>query len=150
MSEIAALADALQRDGLTLAVAESLTSGLLASTIGAGDNASEWFRGGVVAYTNDVKFSVLGVPPGPVVSAECASAMAAGVRRLLGADVGIAVTGVGGPGEEEGKPAGTVFIGVSLSERAKVEHDAFAGPPSKVLETTVDRAIELAVRELAG
>jgi nicotinamide-nucleotide amidase len=72
------------------------------------------FRGSIVSYASDVKFDVLGVPPGPVVSLEAASAMAAGARRVLGADVGIGVTGVAGPDEQEGQPVGTVFIGLDL------------------------------------
>ena len=100
--------------GLTLAVAESLTGGLVASRLVNVPGSGDWFKGGVVAYDSEVKFSVLGVPRGPVVTADAARAMAEGVRRLTGADVGLATTGVAGPDTQEGQPVGTVFLGVAL------------------------------------
>ena len=106
-----AVAAALRDRGLTLAVAESLTGGLVASRLVNVPGASDWFRGGVVSYAPEVKFSVLGVPEGPVVSAATAAAMATGVRDLLGADVGLGVTGVAGPDALEGEPPGTVHLG---------------------------------------
>lgn len=102
--------------GWTLAVAESLTGGLIASRLVAVPGASRWFRGGVVSYASDVKHTVLGVPSGPVVSADAALAMAEGVRRLLGADVGLGITGVAGPDEQEGQPVGTVFGAIVLPD----------------------------------
>jgi nicotinamide-nucleotide amidase len=105
-----ALAARLVARGLTLAVAESLTGGLVASRLVNVAGASEWFRGGVVSYAPEVKFSLLGVPEGPVVSSGAAAAMATGVRDLLGADVGIGVTGVAGPDGLEGEPPGTVYM----------------------------------------
>jgi len=105
----------LLRDrGLTLAVAESLTGGLLSSRLVAVPGASEWFRGAVVAYDSSVKRSVLGIPDGPVVSIEAAAAMAEGARRVLGSDVGLATTGVAGPTEQEGRPVGTLVVGLAL------------------------------------
>jgi len=100
---------ALKRSGRTLAVAESLTGGLLASVFARASGSSEWFRGGVVAYSSAVKHDLLDVPEGPVVSAAAARAMASGAGRLLGADVAVAVTGVGGPGQQDGEPPGTVM-----------------------------------------
>lgn len=100
--------------GLTLGVAESLTGGLVGSRLTNVVGASEWFRGAVVAYASDVKFDLLGVPEGPVVSEVAASAMACGVRSALGADVGLALTGVAGPDEQDGEPPGTVFVGLAL------------------------------------
>jgi competence/damage-inducible protein CinA-like protein len=111
-----AIAKRLVDRGLTLAVAESLTGGLVASRLVGVAGASAWFRGGVVSYASDVKASVLGVPEGPVVSAAAAGAMAEGVRRLLGADVGLGVTGVAGPDSQEGQPPGTVFLAVAAGE----------------------------------
>ena len=111
---------------LTLAVAESLTGGLIASRLVNVVGASSWFRGGVVSYASDVKYDVLGVPEGPVVSGQAAEAMAEGVRRLLKSDVGLSVTGVAGPEEQDGPPAGTVFVGLSLGEH--VTHAALHLP----------------------
>ena len=130
---------------MRVAVAESLTCGALASEIGAAGDTSEWFVGGVIAYSNDVKFGVLGVRKGPVVTRECAAQMAEGVVRLTGADVGIAVTGVGGPGAEEGHPAGTVFIAVAANGDTTVEQRHFPGTPQQVLSATTAAAITLAL-----
>ncbi len=110
------VAESLERHGLTLAVAESVTGGLIASRLVNVVGASAWFRGGVVSYASEVKFDLLGVPRGPVVSGEAARAMAEGVRRVLGADVGLSVTGVAGPDEQDGQAPGTVFVGVALGD----------------------------------
>jgi len=112
--------------GLTLAVAESVTGGLIASRLVGVAGASHWFRGGVVSYASDVKFDLLKVPVGPVVSAAAAEAMAIGVRILLKADVGLSVTGVAGPEEQDGQPAGTVFVGLSFGEN--LQHAALRLP----------------------
>lgn len=98
--------------GLTLAVAESLTGGLVGSRLTEADGASEFFAGGVVAYATEVKRKVLGVGDSPAVSEETAREMASGVAALLGADVGLSLTGVAGPAEQDGQPVGTVWIGV--------------------------------------
>lgn len=132
--------------GLTVAVAESLTCGRIASEIGAIPRASDWFLGGVIAYDNEVKFGVLGVTRGPVVSRQCAAEMAEGVARLTGADLALAVTGVGGPAHAEDQPPGTVFIAASLHGRTIVEQRHFPGDLEGVLDATVDRALDLALR----
>jgi nicotinamide-nucleotide amidase len=108
--------DLLRKRELTLGVAESITGGLVAARLVNTPGASEVFRGGVVAYMTDVKRSVLGVDVDKVVSAECAREMAAAARRVLGADVGIGVTGVAGPEEQDGEPAGTVFFGLAIGD----------------------------------
>ena len=107
----------LRAADLTLGVAESLTGGLVGSRLTNVIGASEWFRGGVVSYASEVKFDVLGVPEGPVVSEAAAMAMAAGARRVLGADVGLSFTGVAGPAEQDGQPPGTVFVGLAMPGR---------------------------------
>ncbi|HVC71270.1 MAG TPA: competence/damage-inducible protein A [Acidimicrobiales bacterium] len=107
------VAGLLKHRGLTLGLAESLTGGLVASRLVAVPGASDWFRGSIVSYASDVKFDVLGVPSGAVVSAEAARAMADGARRVLGADVGLALTGVAGPDTQEDQPPGTVFVGLA-------------------------------------
>ena len=92
--------------GLTFGVAESLTGGLIASRLVNVPGASAWFRGGVVAYDSQVKFDVLGVPAGPVVTEAAAAAMAEGAARVTGADVGLGITGVAGPDDQEGVAPG--------------------------------------------
>jgi nicotinamide-nucleotide amidase len=109
-----AVAKVLAQRGLTLAVAESLTGGLVASRLVNVPGASGWFRGGIVSYATDLKHDLLGVPEGPVVTSEAAAAMAEGVRRRLGADIGLGVTGVAGPDEQEGQRPGTVFMAVAM------------------------------------
>ncbi len=115
-----AIATRMLARGATLAVAESITGGLIASRLVNIAGASQWFRGGLVSYASEVKFDLLGVPRGPVVSAEAAEAMAVGVRTLLKSDVGLSVTGVAGPEEQDGQVAGTVFVGVAVGDH--VEH----------------------------
>jgi nicotinamide-nucleotide amidase len=121
-----AIATRLGQRGVTLAVAESITGGLIASRLVSIAGASKWFRGGVVSYASEVKFDLLKVPRGPVVSPEAAEAMAVGVRSLLGSDIGLSVTGVAGPEEQDGQPAGTVFVGLAIGET--VEHVALRLP----------------------
>jgi competence/damage-inducible protein CinA-like protein len=104
----------LRQQGWTLGLAESLTGGLVGSRISDAPGSSEIFRGSIVAYASDVKRSVLGITAEHVVSAECAIQMAEGARRVLGCDVGLAVTGVAGPTEQDGQPVGTVFFGVVM------------------------------------
>ena len=104
----------LETRGWTLAVAESLTGGLIGARIVNVAGASRTFRGSVVSYATDVKHSVLGVDAEHVISKECAEQMAEGVRRVMGADVGIAATGVAGPEEQDGQPVGTVWFALAL------------------------------------
>lgn len=111
-----AVAQRLLARGLTLGLAESLTGGLIASRVVNVEGASRWFRGGVVSYASQVKFDVLGVAPGPVVSASAAEEMARGARRLLASDVALAVTGVAGPDEQDGQSPGTVFVGLAIGD----------------------------------
>ncbi len=127
----------LRERGLTLAVAESLTGGLAASRVVSVPGSSEWFKGGVVAYDSQVKFDVLGVREGPVVSEAAAREMADGVRRLLGADVGLATTGVAGPAEQEGHPPGTVWLGVAVGDRVEATLVRLPGDRERVRQMSV-------------
>lgn len=104
----------LRERGLTLGLAESVTGGLVTGRLTEIPGASEVVRGSVVSYASDVKFGVLGVPEGPVVSEDAAAAMALGARRVLGSDVGLALTGVAGPSEQDGMPVGTLCVGLAL------------------------------------
>lgn len=103
----------------TLATAESLTGGGVCTALTAVSGASAVVRGGIVAYATQVKQDLLGVDPqvlaqpGGAVQARVAEQMAAGVRRVLASDVGIATTGVAGPSEQDGQPVGRVFVAVA-------------------------------------
>ncbi|MEU2254653.1 CinA family protein [Nocardia xishanensis] len=129
--------------GLSIAVAESLTCGRLACSLGAAPDSSDWFLGGVVAYHPDVKHRLLDVPDVPVVSETAARAMATGVRALLGATAAVAVTGVGGPDPQDGEPAGSVWFAVATDGEVRAEHRTFDGDPDRVLDQTVDHALDL-------
>jgi nicotinamide-nucleotide amidase len=134
--------------GLTVAVAESLTGGLVASRMVAVPGSSDWFRGGVVAYASEVKRDVLGVPDGPVVSEAAAVAMADGVRRLLGADVGLSTTGVAGPTEQEGQPPGTVWLGLAIDDEVDAIQVKLPGDRDRVRQMTVISLVDRLRRRL--
>jgi nicotinamide-nucleotide amidase len=138
-----AIARRLAGTELTVAVAESLTSGNLAGRLGAAPNASDWFAGGVVAYTTTVKVHVLGVDPGPVVTARCARQMARGVLDLTRTDYAVALTGVGGPDPDEGHPAGTVFLAVASADGEKVAERHFDGDPGAVVQASTLEALRM-------
>jgi nicotinamide-nucleotide amidase len=137
------LATDLQSVGQRVAVAESLTCGRVVSALGAGPDAVDWLAGAVVAYAPDVKFDVLGVEPGPVITAACARQLAAGVANLLRADIGIGITGCGGPDPEEGQPPGTVFMATSRCDQIDERTFLFTGPPDRVLDQAVTEALRL-------
>jgi nicotinamide-nucleotide amidase len=146
-----AVAGVLLAEGLTLALAESLTGGLAASRLVNVPGASRWFRGSVVSYASEVKFSVLGVPEGPVVSEAAARAMAEGARRVLGADVGLAMTGVAGPDPQDGQPPGAVFVGVARPGHETSSH-AFTvpGDRDRVRQYATIAALDLLRRTIGG
>ena len=129
--ESAQAGHALRSRGWKVAVAESCTGGLLGAVLTAVPGSSAYVFGGVIAYDNEVKTQVLGVSPHLLartgaVSAEVAAALALGVRERLGVEVGIGITGVAGPGEERGKPAGLAFVAISSPEMERVvrlDHD---------------------------
>jgi nicotinamide-nucleotide amidase len=104
----------LEARGWTLGVAESLTGGLIGARIANVPGASRTFRGSIASYASEVKRTVLGVTAERVVSEESAQQMAEGAQRVLGADVGIAATGVAGPDEQDGQPVGTVWFALAL------------------------------------
>jgi len=150
-SELAETIAALAKQyGIVIGVAESLTSGAIAVALGKATEASEWFAGAIVAYMPSVKFDLLGSRPGPVVTATTALQMAQGARKRLQADIAVAVTGVGGPGKEEGHPAGTVFIGIADDNGAQVSVRRFMGSPSKIVTLTVRAALELLLEALTS
>jgi nicotinamide-nucleotide amidase len=140
--------DLLQERGLTLALAESVSGGLAATRVSAVPGAGDVLRGALVAYASEIKFALLDVPEGPVVCATAARAMAAGVRKLLGADVGLATTGVAGPDEQDGQPVGTVFLGLALGENVEVREVHLPGDPDRVRQYAVISVLDLLRRRL--
>lgn len=134
--------------GLTVAVAESLTGGMISTALATAGKSSEWFLGGLVAYASEVKHAVLDVPEGPVVSATAASAMARGVRRLLQADVGVAATGAGGPGGQDGREPGTVFVAFDGGAEHRVLRLDLDDEPKVVCATSAVAALRVLVEGL--
>jgi nicotinamide-nucleotide amidase len=145
----AAVGKLLVQLGLTIGLAESFTGGLMASRMVAVPGASKFFRGGVVAYDSEIKYSLLAVERGPVVSIEAAAAMASGVRELLGTDVALATTGVAGPDSQEGHPPGTAFVGLALpGEKAEGFELALLGSRTRMRENGVITALDALRRRL--
>jgi nicotinamide-nucleotide amidase len=138
----------LRERGLTMGTAESVTGGLIASRLTDVPGASDVFRGSVVSYASQVKYDVLGVPEGPVVSAEAAEAMAAGACRVLGSDVALAVTGVAGPDEQEGMPVGTVFLAIAEGDEAQSVMVRLPGDRARVRQFATISVLDLLRRSL--
>ncbi|MBR7676072.1 CinA family protein [Streptomyces daliensis] len=153
-SVAARLLEELARRGETLAVAESLTGGLVAARITAVPGASRVFRGSVTAYATPLKRDVLGVDgtlltERGAVDAEVARQMAGGVRKALGADWGVSTTGVAGPEPQDGQPVGTVFVAVAgPGGGARAVRLALAGDRSAIRAESVDKVLALLFGEL--
>lgn len=150
-----ALVSALTQRGQTIGTAESLTGGRLSAALVDVPGASAVVRGAVVAYASQVKTGLLGVDPSIVdrhgaVSAETARAMAERAAVVLGADWGVATTGVAGPDPTEGHPPGTAYVAVAGAERVVARSLALDGDRDAVRAGTVRAAVVLALEEVAG
>lgn len=149
MEDIGAAAHAaLRARSMTLACAESVTGGDLASALSSAPGASATFVGGVVSYATEVKRSVLGVRAEQVISAECAEQMATGVREVCGADWGISTTGVAGPSEQEGQPVGTVYVGIAGPHGVRSVRLDLGGERIAIRGRAVRRVLEELIRDL--
>ncbi|MCY4452166.1 MAG: nicotinamide-nucleotide amidohydrolase family protein, partial [Immundisolibacterales bacterium] len=140
----------LEAGGLSLAVAESVTGGMVAMRLTAVPGASAVFRGGVVAYASEVKHEVIDVPRGPVVSLDAARAMAAGAARRLGADIGLATTGVAGPDGQEGHAPGTVFLGLYRDGESEAHEVRLPGDRERIRQYAVIALLNLLRLRLVG
>ena len=133
--------------GLSLALAESCTGGMIAETITNVAGASDIFYGSAVTYVNGAKEHILGVARGTLekhgaVSSECAEEMACGARSVYGADVAMSVTGIAGPGGgSEGKPVGTVWFGLATKDGAETFRRRFDGDRAAVRRQTVEEVL---------
>lgn len=156
MDERAARAVALLAGrGRSVAVAESLTGGLVLAALTAPPGASASVRGGAVVYATDTKHAVLGVDAellarrGPV-DPEVAGAMAVGVRAAFGADIGLATTGVAGPDPQDGHPAGEVYVALADADGVVVRDLELPGGRAAIRRSTVDAAVQLLLNRLGG
>jgi nicotinamide-nucleotide amidase len=160
IEDAAAIVAALTATGRTVAVAESLTGGLLVAALVAVPGASATLLGGVVAYNTALKHNLLGVDERLLarhgaVHPEVAAAMAAGVRRALAvdgraADIGIATTGVAGPDEQDGTAVGTVFIGIAFDDEVHVIPLHLGGDRAAIRSGTVSESLSRLRAILAG
>lgn len=139
----------LRELGWSLGLAESLTGGLVSARLVGVPGASDVLRGAVVSYSTDVKHDLLDVPPGPAVSEEAAVAMAVGAQRVLGADVGLSLTGVAGPTEQDGMPVGTLFVGIAVPGSVpEVVHVRLPGSREIMRQLSVISALDALRRRL--
>jgi len=145
MEEI--LAGEMVKNNLSLAVAESLTGGLLSSRIVSVAGASRFFKGGLVSYATDIKHKLLSLE-GPVVSEKAAVSMAESVRHLFGADIGLATTGVAGPAKQEDIEPGTVYIGLATDRISKGYSFSFGGDRERIRQVTTMSALDILRRHL--
>ena len=140
----------LRERGLTLGLAESVTGGLVGARITGIAGASDVFRGGIVSYASEVKFELLGVPEGPVVSEAAAAAMAVGAQRALGASVGLALTGVAGPAEQDGMPVGTLCVGLAIGDAVHTATLRMPGQREQMRQMSVITALDFLRRTLSA
>ena len=138
----------LRERSWSLGLAESVTGGLVAGRITNVSGASDVFRGGIVSYASDVKFDVLGVPRGPVVSEAAAAAMAVGAQRLLNSHVALALTGVAGPDEQDGMPVGTLCLGIAIGAEVHTRTLRLPGARDQMRQMSVISAMDLLRRTL--
>jgi len=143
-----AVARLLRHAGLSLGLAESLTGGMVGARITAVAGASDFFRGSIVSYDSAVKRELLGVGEGPVVSEAAAVAMATGAARVLRADVGLSVTGVAGPTEQDGQPVGTVWLGIALDGAGSATLVQLPGHREQVRQLAAISVLDLLRRRL--
>lgn len=145
----------LIENGLWLAVAESCTGGMLGHLITNVPGSSSYFKGGVIAYANEIKMGILGVSTETLdsygaVSEQTVLEMAKGVRAALEADIGLSVSGIAGPdGGTEAKPVGTVWIGLSTPKWEKAEVFLFSGDRQSVKEQAAQSAIAMAIHYIS-
>jgi PncC family amidohydrolase len=150
------LGELLRARGLKLATAESCTGGLIASRITDIPGSSDYFLGGIVAYSYEAKVELLGVSWDTLkqfgaVSRETVLEMARGVRKALGAELAIAVSGIAGPGGGlPNKPVGTTWIGLSASDGDRAELFQFQGDREQNKASAADRALEILIKHLDG
>ena len=145
------LVAALRAAGASVSTAESCTGGLVAARITSVSSASEAFKYGAVTYCNEAKNKILGVKKETLdsfgaVSAETAAEMAAGVHKIMNAEIGVSVTGLAGPNGGEGKPVGLVYVAVNSDNYSEVTENHFSGDRISVRNQAADKALELALR----
>jgi len=148
---VPAFGEMLRRRGVSVAVAESLTGGLMGAALSRVKGSSDFFRGGLIVYATDTKESVAGIDrsilEGPgAVSAESAAALAEAACSRFESDLGLSATGVAGPSEQEGKPVGTVFVGACYGGRTETRKVRGYGDRENIRNVSVTAALDLGRR----
>jgi PncC family amidohydrolase len=150
-SDVERILEVCKERGLTVAVAESCTGGLVGHLLTNAPGASAVFMGGVIAYDNEVKIKLLGVEAETIrkygaVSKETAEEMAVGVRKALGTDAGLAITGIAGPGGGTvEKPVGTVFVAAATKNGVTVERLGLSGGREEIKMSAAKDAIRMLI-----
>ena len=151
ITQIEVFVQMLKERKLSVATAESCTGGLLGKSITDVSGSSAVYPGGVISYCNRIKHEILGVDQelldtlGPV-SAPVAHEMARGVKRVIGADLGLGITGIAGPNSDEtGRPVGLVYIGAAYREMTVVREYRFDGDRAAVRAQAAEAAADLAL-----
>jgi PncC family amidohydrolase len=150
------LGDLLRKKELTISVAESCTGGLIGSYLTSVPGSSDYFKGGIIAYSNEIKMDLLSVSPKTLkkfgaVSPEVAGEMAHGVKKLLKTDVGISSSGIAGPtGGREDKPVGTVALGVDIPQKIITNMVHLGGDRNDIRDHATLRVLEMLKTLLEG
>ena len=147
-SVCAKIAELAQTYDIAIGTAESLTAGNLAAMLGKAPSSGNWYRGGIVAYHESVKHTLLNVPEGPVVSEQAASAMARSTASLIGVHLTVAVTGEAGPQSQEDQPPGTVWAAVYDRGEVSAERKQFEGEPEEILAQTMAFSLDTLLRHV--
>ncbi len=137
------IAELAKEHGFTVGAAESLTGGAVSSALAMGSEAANWYHGCVVSYSRAVKQDLLGVTAEKLVTETCAREMVEGATKVLEVDAAVSTTGAGGPGPEEGQPAGTVHVGVLVRGNLSCHELHLDGDPGEVVETATQKSLGL-------
>jgi nicotinamide-nucleotide amidase len=133
---------------IRVAVAESLTGGRISSHLSAAPGAGEWFAGGIVAYSSDVKHRLLNVPPGPVISCRAVGMMARTTCEMMEVDAAVAASGAGGPAGQDGQEPGTTCLAVIVDGEVETAVHRFSGEPLDILAQTQEQALTMLLEAL--
>jgi nicotinamide-nucleotide amidase len=147
------IAELAKEHGFTVGAAESLTGGAVSSALAMGSEAADWYHGCVVSYSRKVKEDLLGVTADKLVTDRCAREMVEGATKVLEVDAAVSTTGAGGPGPEEGRPAGTVHVGVLVRGELTCHELHLDGDPGEVVEAATEQSLGLllaAMRSAVG
>lgn len=144
------------KEGLSLSICESCTGGMLGSIITEVPGSSNYFKGGVIAYSNEIKNNIVGVKKKTLknfgaVSSQTANEMARGIKKLTNSGISIAITGIAGPGGgSKEKPVGLVFIGIATKNKVWIKKKIFQGGRQVIRKKACREALKLLIKIIKG